>query len=367
MQQGNGSAVSYPSFRWLRFGMGAASIALAAGIASSVAVQSASAQTIEDMEVTYRAAVGTYQDALAAQQENVTEFREVKKEIKKVQKELAQEEENLDKTTVGMYKSYPKRTSLIDMLLDCDSLDEAISCYDSYQRIERYYVESVQSFQEKREGLLELKAEIKNKRDSLANDVKIARTEVRMAQEALLDADHSDGKFMHQKQGVDNNCGATAFIVGVNTLLHENRYPDNVAVWKGAGFNGDSTTNLAYKGRMWLAANGLSDVISVDEVAGDIHTTDELRAELEQGHVVVISSGPGSIWQYADGSAVPGLFPYGHWIVFYYYKDGVFYANDSSANTKRGAGCPYTEKQMQQWLNGRSNHFAVSLAKISAE
>ena len=46
----------------------------------------------------------------------------------------------------------------------------------------------------------------------------------------------------------------------------------------------------------------------------------QLRDELNQGHVVIISSGAGSAWQRADGTvAAPGSFPDGHWIVFYYY------------------------------------------------
>ena len=84
----------------------------------------------------------------------------------------------------------------------------------------------------------------------------------------------------------------------------------------------------------------------------------------DQGHVVIISSGAGSAWQRADGTvAAPGSFPDGHWIVFYYYADGIFYANDSSVAAKQGAGCPYNEEQMQQWLSGRGNHFAVAMKK----
>ena len=41
----------------------------------------------------------------------------------------------------------------------------------------------------------------------------------------------------------------------------------------------------------------------------------------------------------------------------------MFFCNDSSENADKGAGCPYTEEQMQKWLDGRSYHFATILHK----
>ena len=208
------------------------------------------------------------------------------------------------------------------------------------------------------------KVELENKREELQAKVDETQQAAEAAEAALRDADHSDGAEYQQTQGNGSNCGATAFIVCVNTLLHENKFTDNVKVWSGAGFEGDSTTNLAMKGQAWLAANDLSDTIGIETVPGDIRSTAQLQAVLEQGNVVVISSGAGSVWQRADGSkAGPGEYPDGHWIMFYQYEEGVFFANDSAVSKKLGAGVPYTEEQMQQWLDGRSTHFAVVLYK----
>ena len=338
-----------------------ASIALAA--ACLQAPVTANAQTLDDLQVTYQAAVAVYNDALDAQAQNEAESVEVDAQIEQLREEIAADTQRLNETAVKLYKENPGRGKLIDMILDTNSLDDAIACYDSYARIQQYYMDSIASVKEKRSDLELMQAKLERTHATILDDVENARLNALEAQEAYLDADHSDGSFYHQLQGNGSNCGATAFIVGVNILLHSNMFNDNVAVWSGPGFEGDSTTALGYKGAIWLAANGLSDQISVRTITGDIHTADELQYELEQGRVVVISSGSGSIWHYADGSATPGSFPYGHWIVFYCYQDGVFYANDSSASTRKGAGCPYTTVEMQRWLDGRSYHYAVSLER----
>ena len=340
-----------------------ASCALAAFISSSASVQAASAQTLEELEYQYQAAVAAYEDAVQAQQDNEEKIESLQEDIQDMEEEIAEEQDDLDTSTVQLYKSYPGRGKIIDMLLNCETLDEAISCYEYCKRIERYYANSVKSLTQKREDLSTKQGELEEKRWALSDSIEEARQNVEAADAAYRDANHSDGAHFHQKQGVSNNCGATAFIVGVNILLHENRYTDNVTVWKGPGFNSDSTTDLANKGALWLAVNQLSDQIGIEDIAGDIHTASELKKELEQGHVVVISSGSGSTWCYANGEAETGSFPYGHWIVFYYYEDGIYYANDSSAKASKGAGCPYTEEELQEWLNGRGNHFALRMFK----
>ena len=175
----------------------------------------------------------------------------------------------------------------------------------------------------------------------------------------LVIPDYSDGYLYHQQQGNSHNCGATSFAVAVNILLRENKYMDNVAIWKSKPFGQDSTSNLNVKGTKWLELNGLSSKIAIERVSGDIHYASELRAQLEQGRMVIISSGSGSVWQHADGTQETNGHAAGHWIVFYYYKDGVFYANDSSHSATKGAGAPYTKAQMQQWLDGRATHGAT--------
>ena len=347
---------------WARYFVAAAA-AVALSASCLMCPPNAYAQTVDELEVTFQAAVAVYNDALDAKKQNEVESVEVNEHIQQLQEEIEADKVQLNETAVQLYKQNPGRGKLIDMILETNSLDDAIKCYDGYMRIQQYYLDSITSIKNKREELELTQAELERKHTTIIDQIEDARLNALDAQEAYLDADHSDGAFYHQRQGVDSNCGATAFIVGVNTLLHWNLYNDNVAVWEGAGFEQDSTSSLGYKASIWLSENGLSDQIRVRTIQGDIHTAGELQDELEQGHVVILSSGPGSVWNYADGSAVPGLFPYGHWIVFYYYKDGVFYANDSSADARKGAGCPYTTAEMQRWLDGRSNHYAVALEK----
>lgn len=344
-----------------------ASCVFAACLASGVAAQFASAETLDDLEFQYHAAESAYEDAVQAQQENEDSIVALQEEIQELEQEIAEEQDDLDESAVQLYKSFPGRGKIVDMLLDCKSLDEAITCYENIQRIQRYYAESVKALAGQRDDLSAKQGELEEKRWALSDDIAEAKSKMEAAGAAYQDAIHSDGAYFHQRQGNGSNCGATAFIVGVNILLHENRFTDNVAVWKGAGFNGDSTTDLASKGALWVAVNQLSDQIGVETIPGDIHTADELKAELDQGNVVVISSGSGSTWCYANGKAESGQFPYGHWIVFYYYQDGVFYANDSSVTASKGAGCPYTEADMQAWLNGRGNHFAVRMFKKKSD
>ena len=347
---------------WFFTGTATVFVCVLALVAAALQPQAAYAQTLDDLQLNYQAAVIAYEDALQAQDQTIKEFDQVEARIEDLEKDLDTEERSLEKTAVTLYKEYPNG-GLVDILLAAESFDDLLTSYDYYQRIQKYYVEAIQATNDKREQLAGVKTALQAKKEQLVEEVRDARMAVSDAEYAYWDADHSDGAQYHQRQVVGNNCGATAFIVGVNTLLHENRFTDNVAVWSGPGFAGDSTTSLAYKGAVWLASYGLSDQIGIEEIVGDIHTVDQMRSELEQGHVVVTSSGAGSVWHYADGSAIPGLFPYGHWIVFYHYADGVFYANDSSTGAKRGAGCPYSEADLQQWLNGRGNHFSVSLWK----
>ena len=175
-----------------------------------------------------------------------------------------------------------------------------------------------------------------------------------------LAASHPNGHLFHQRQGNGVNCGATAFTVAVNIMLGSNQYPDNVAVWSSKQFKKDSVNHLGDKGKAWLKANGLSNLIDIYYIRGDIHKTKKLRKHLEQGHLVIMCSGSNSNWMLSDGSMMNDH-PTGHWIVFYHYANGVYYANDSRHGSDKGAGCKYTEAQMQQWLNGRQKHAAIAM------
>lgn len=322
------------------------------------------AVTLDELSANYQMATRAYEVALDEQGENSREIKAVKGEIKAAEQKLEHSKERLGDSAVAVYKHERSRSDLLNMVFESESVTDAINRYENYVRIEQYWAEEVEGVKQERAELGEKKDELEERRALIAEKVKNSITAIRLAEAALRDADHSDGAKYHQKQGNSSNCGATSFTVGVNILLHEDRFTDNVEVWEGPGFDGDSTQSLAFKGATWLMANGLADQISCTSVAGDIHYAAQLKAELDQGKVVIVSAGPGSVWQRADGSETSAkVFPDGHWIVFYYYEDGVFYANDSSVGAKKGAGCAYTAEQLQQWLDGRENHFATVLAK----
>ena len=322
------------------------------------------ALTRGDLEANFQVATTTYETALDEQKQNEKDIVGVENEIKANERDLEKSKEHLADSAVAMYKHERDRSDVLNLLFESESINEAIKRCENYTRIEKYWTETVEGVKRERAELGEKKEELEKKQEIIGEKVDSAAKAVDAAKAAMADADHSDGAKYHQRQGNGSNCGATAFIVGVNILLHENCFTDNVEVWEGPGFHGDSTQSLDFKGSTWLMANGLSDQIACESVAGDIHFADQLEAELDQGKVVILSAGPGSVWQRADGTeSNPGVFPDGHWIVFYYYEDGVFYANDSSVKASKGAGCAYTEEQLQEWLNGRENHFATTLSK----
>lgn len=333
-------------------------------IALGMPSQSAYATTRDELEEQYQVAVINYENAITEQSENAADLEKTDADIADTDRKSDEVEAQIDDTARTMYRGARGNWVLIDLLLNSESFSDAVARYDQYEKIEGYYREKINDLTRQRDALSQRKAALEARKAEIEQEVVDAKHEVEAAALALLDNDHSDGASFHQRQGVGNNCGATAFIVAVNIILHENRFTDNVAVWESASFGKDSTTDLAGKGGRWLKENDLADLISIETIPGDIHSVQEMRAWLEEGYVVIASSGPGSTWQRADGTQAPAnSFPYGHWVVFYRCGNGVFYANDSSVEASKGAGCPYTEKQMQEWLDGRSNHFAVAMKK----
>lgn len=327
--------------------------------------QSAYAETREELKNNYEVAVINYQAAVAENEKNDAEIVEVKQEISQTERKIDRAEDQLGDTAISLYKGSRRNDTLIELLLSSSGFQDAVIRFDQYEKIEEYYREKIGELSELKERLGTQKAKLEQRKVELEAKVTTAKQQADAAHAALLANMHTDGAKFHQAQGNGSNCGATAFIVGVNVLLHENRYIDNVAVWNGPGFNGDSTTDLAYRASVWLAANGLSSQIGVEYISEDIHTAQQLRDQLEQGYVVVISSGGGSVFQRADGNSAPaGSYPDGHWILFYCYDNGIYYANDSAVGAAQGAGCPYTEEQLQQWLDGRSYHHATVLKKF---
>lgn len=342
-----------------------ASMAVVIGFVMSLfMVSPAFAATLQELEANYQAATKVFEEAKVEQKKNADAIEVKKAEIKENERQFTRTQDNIADTTVALYKSERHRNDLVALVLESSSLEDAVNRYENYKRIEEYCARRIAEIKETRQRLAAEKEKLEIEREQIAVKVEETKRAAEEAERKWRDADHSDGAQYHQRQNNDRNCGATSFIVGVNILLHENRYLDNVAVWAGPGFNKNSTIDIDIKGTKWLQANGLADVIAVETYPGDIHNTAQMRAVLEQGKLIVISSGPGSNWQNADGTCTgTGAHKGGHWIVFYYYKDGVFYANDSSKVAAKGAGCIYKEKDMQQWLDGRSNHFATIMSK----
>ena len=336
---------------------------MAAGVllASSCLVPStAFAVSMDQLQAAYVKALSGYEKALNAKDENAAEIEEAERKIEEAEQQRKSAEGELGETASALYKDTRSNNVLVDIILGSRSFQDAVIRYDLYEKVENRCVERIEELAARRDELTAQKEELEAQKNDIGKRVEKARKEAELAEKALIRASHVDGDRYQQVQGNGSNCGATSFTVGLNILLHEKRYTDNVAVWEGAGFNGDSTNNLARRAKMWLIANKLDDKVGIEEVRGDVHETSELKELLNDGNVVIISSGGGSVWQYADGStAAPSAFPDGHWIVFYRCSKGVFYCNDSAVETKKGAGCAYTEKEMQQWLDGRANHFAT--------
>ena len=334
-------------------------------VASASLVQPAYASDREELKYNYQAALFNYENAVVEQGRNAADITRVETTIERTKTSIEQARAELAETATTLYKITRDNNALVDLILGSSDFHDAVVRFDMFKKVEDYCYDRIHELSRKSERLDEQRDRLEQRKLQIQDKVANAKQAADDAAAALLDNTHEDGAQFHQKQGADNNCGATSFIVGVNILLHENRYTDNVAVWEGPGFDGDSTADLAYRGGIWLVANGLSGMISIEVVSGDIHTAQEMREQLEQGHIVIVSSGSGSTWQRADGTtADEGSFPDGHWIVFYRYDNGIFYANDSAVDAAKGAGCPYDEDQMQQWLDGRSNHFATVMKKL---
>jgi len=171
---------------------------------------------------------------------------------------------------------------------------------------------------------------------------------------------HEYGAAYHQVQGNAQNCGATCFLVGVNILLDRVVTDDNVAVWEELG--GDTTKSrvLAENGTEWCEERGLP--VRCERYQGSVRSTDIVMSELKAGKCVILSSGGKAVWKLADGSKIgPGAHKNGHWLLFYCYKDGIYFANDSSEPYDKGAGCPYTEAELQAWLAARTSGAMVVL------
>lgn len=175
---------------------------------------------------------------------------------------------------------------------------------------------------------------------------------------------HADGAKYHQTQGNGVCCGATSFTIALNMMLGltgANAY-QNLSVWSSSAFGSDSTVDIAGKGSRFLSDEGLSGKLSFSYYhGGDITQPSQLREELTKGNVVVISSGANSNFRNADGSG-GRYYGGGHFIMFYNYSKNTYFANDPAVGAGQGAGIPYSEADIKQWLDGRSYHTAAVMS-----
>ena len=346
------------------FGHTIAGCMLVALFCLTVAPSFAFALDIEQLKAAYSSAVQEYEQALIERSVHSSRITELESSIEEAERDRDQKKNEIVETSETLYRESMTRNTFFELILGSSSFYEAVLRYDLYEKIERKCAEHIKELNEQCEAMNNEIADLENEMEQINARVKSTRAAMTDAERALRRSSHTEGSKYHQVQGNGSNCGATAFIVGVNILLGEERFKDNVEVWNGPGFNGDSTSILASRGKAWLIAHHLQNDISIGEPLGDVHKTTELQALLEEGYVVIISSGSGSNWQRADNTELVNGFPDGHWILFYLYEDGIFYANDSSVSADKGAGVPYNEKQMQQWLDGRGNHFTTIMKAL---
>ena len=162
---------------------------------------------------------------------------------------------------------------------------------------------------------------------------------------------HYDGGAYDESKGIDSGaqraaCGATSFAQGVNMLLGEPHKFCGVEVWHEMG--SDSTTIGWDGGRTkasdWLASKGLDKEITVTGI-NDISDRAGLEQKLKEGNVCVVSSQT-QVFKNADGT-----FRYsgGHYILFYKYENGTFYANDCGSRAA-GGGIAYTSTEVDNYF-----------------
>lgn len=147
-------------------------------------------------------------------------------------------------------------------------------------------------------------------------------------------------------------CGATAFTVGVNMLLGQRHKYCNCETWHEMG--SDSTTigwDGGAKGSKWLKEKGLDSQIEITGT-NDIKNREDLLNKLKEGNVCVVSSANKdgkAVFVLADGSKRSSG---GHYILFYKYENGIFYADDSSG-LSAGGGMQYKDSDVDEFFSAR--------------
>ena len=154
------------------------------------------------------------------------------------------------------------------------------------------------------------------------------------------------GEEFFQWMTENNSCGLNAFIMGVNTLLGENKYHSNAEEYAKFGYD---TTTIGWgdgKAQQWINNSGLSDKI---KVTGEynVHSKEELYEHLNNGEVVIASSQAYTdserVFKRKNGDYVNA--PNGHYIMFYKNENGVCYANDGGWRVPGGGFLSHTSDE----------------------
>lgn len=159
-------------------------------------------------------------------------------------------------------------------------------------------------------------------------------------------ADAADGAEYHLTQQLSNNCGAAAFTMAVNMILGDPDAYDDKTVFEEMG--GDTTTigwGSDTKAANWLTSKGLTQ-IEVHEVQS-INSREDLIEHLKNGEMCIVST-KGQYFVHNDGSL--GNHEGGHYILFYAYRNGEFYVNDSAVSAEQGAAVKYTAEQVDNFF-----------------
>jgi len=171
----------------------------------------------------------------------------------------------------------------------------------------------------------------------------------------------ANGQQYWQVQQNGENCGMTAFMVAVNTVLGENKYTNNAEEWENYGCYSEA---IGFSGcdqaQTWVNDHGLSDKVVVTGVQ-NVNSKEELYEHLNKGEVVVSSSGGANIFKRNDGSYENYA---GHYITFYRTENGNVYANDSSVgDPSLASGVEYTPEDLDNWFAAPGNHGSITVAR----
>ena len=163
-----------------------------------------------------------------------------------------------------------------------------------------------------------------------------------------------------------NGCGLISLAMCIDLLTGRDLTPTDVYnIRKEAGLDQLNVANAEATsvcgGDVTLRLNDMNRKLFGIESRRMERTVEAFREVLERDSVIWASSRGcdflnmlGDCWYKPDG----------HIIVFWRYEDGIFYAKDCDYNSSVGCDIPYTEVELQQWLDGYTRQqFEITLSE----